>query len=205
MPARKASPRHDDDDMSIRDKIRAARDKKAMAKYEAQMERQRTKRHGDKEANQDFEDNLMLQLEQVLNFIIASVAASLPASQDPADYWTAGILVILNVVFNALVFRAQWSDRLLVYVGNFVLWKYSYYVRMMAGRMGPLAFLALCCTNTALLAGAYWYHFRTCSDAVYSDQLDLAVLVFVFGNLILLTATQVIPVDVMVADFTALR
>eukprot|EP01064_Diplonema_japonicum_P013387 TRINITY_DN2094_c0_g3_i1.p1 TRINITY_DN2094_c0_g3~~TRINITY_DN2094_c0_g3_i1.p1 ORF type:complete len:180 (+),score=23.17 TRINITY_DN2094_c0_g3_i1:174-713(+) len=110
----------------------------------------------------EWEDSMVTYLEYIFNCLVGIVAASLPASETPADYVTAVIVVLANVLLN-FMFRSTWMDRFVLYTMNLILPASGDMIRRLdevPGKMPPIAWLVFLSTNALLIAFGFWYYIR---------------------------------------------
>eukprot|EP01064_Diplonema_japonicum_P013388 TRINITY_DN2094_c0_g3_i2.p1 TRINITY_DN2094_c0_g3~~TRINITY_DN2094_c0_g3_i2.p1 ORF type:complete len:221 (+),score=35.45 TRINITY_DN2094_c0_g3_i2:26-664(+) len=156
MPARVSSPGRGYDKDLIR-RIKQGQEKrkgeeKVMAKgKEEELAKEK-----------EWEDSMVTYLEYIFNCLVGIVAASLPASETPADYVTAVIVVLANVLLN-FMFRSTWMDRFVLYTMNLILPASGDMIRRLdevPGKMPPIAWLVFLSTNALLIAFGFWYYIR---------------------------------------------
>eukprot|EP01059_Diplonema_ambulator_P027383 TRINITY_DN4539_c0_g1_i1.p1 TRINITY_DN4539_c0_g1~~TRINITY_DN4539_c0_g1_i1.p1 ORF type:complete len:213 (+),score=42.93 TRINITY_DN4539_c0_g1_i1:112-750(+) len=158
MPPRVSSPSRNLD----RDVIRRIKMGKEKRKDEERVMQKGREEELQKE--KEWEDSMVTYLEYIFNFLVAVIAASLPASETPPDYITAVVVLLVNGLIN-LMFRSTWIDRFILYTMNLILPASGDMIRRLdevPGKMPPIAWLLFLTSNALLIALGYWYYLRKC-------------------------------------------
>eukprot|EP01063_Lacrimia_lanifica_P025729 TRINITY_DN3368_c0_g3_i1.p2 TRINITY_DN3368_c0_g3~~TRINITY_DN3368_c0_g3_i1.p2 ORF type:complete len:225 (+),score=66.41 TRINITY_DN3368_c0_g3_i1:75-749(+) len=192
MPVRPRVPR--DQDGAVMEKIRLARERKEAAASPPPM----SSCGGGgccpppvavkpvEEEEEDKEPEPVTQGEWIFNVIFALICSSLPASNDPPDYVTAGVVLAVNVPLNLFAFSACWLDRACLYMINILVASSGDYIHRLnelPGKMEPLQWGVFLTSNALMLGLFYWYYLRFAESRTDKEwRMNVVCLALIVAN-----------------------
>eukprot|EP00756_Hemistasia_phaeocysticola_P016221 Hpha_TRINITY_DN15463_c1_g2::TRINITY_DN15463_c1_g2_i1::g.175389::m.175389 len=175
---------------------RGSRDNDAIARIREGQQRRRQEvvqeekaKTEDKEKDREWEDSMVQELELYFNAVFALVFISLPASEDPPDWMLSGVVLVFNVLWNWLVFRSTWIDRLNLYVFNIVLVNSGEFIRRydeLPGWLPLLNWNFVLQSNVLFIALGWWYKVRPLPPKEREWPTNVLGMVWFVGNVAVL-------------------
>lgn len=162
----------------------------------------------ERKLEKEFEDSMVQELELYFNAVFALVFVSLPASEDPPDWVLSGVILAFNVLWNWLVFRSTWLDRLNLYVFNFVLVNSGETLRRvdeLPALATPLEWLFMVLTNVLFCVLGWWYLVRPQKEKDKEWWQNIVGFGWFFGNIFLLLGFGVLQPIHVIRYFGALK
>eukprot|EP01065_Artemidia_motanka_P005229 TRINITY_DN1251_c0_g1_i1.p2 TRINITY_DN1251_c0_g1~~TRINITY_DN1251_c0_g1_i1.p2 ORF type:complete len:237 (+),score=105.53 TRINITY_DN1251_c0_g1_i1:67-711(+) len=203
MPAKRRSSPTGGRDKEIMMRIRACE-----AQRREQEKREEAEKSEEKEKVKEWEDSMVAELELYFNAVFALVFVSLPASEDPPDWLLSGIILVFNILWNWLVFRSTWLDRINLYVFNFVLVNSGEWLRRVDELPAMLPLLEwnlVLHTNILFVVLGWWYLIRPAKESEKEWWQNIVGCGWFFGNILLLLAFGVLEPAFVLRYFGAIK